>query len=392
MTLLLLTPFLLWASEPLPFELTYPTVTKSSDIEEQNYDKLAVWIDGEGYHSSYGHTWEQELTYPEFSDNSYKQAVRTFIAKNLQIEPTAISKDGYGHMNVDGKEYWIRLSINSDSYSYILQRVEAAADSVSFDSNTSYAYTDAYKKRFGEVAFAKNSVLPHVKEYAISSVKYKKYDEHTFYYDGGHLHKGEYWSLDYKKSTKEPNSDRYSIAHDYKKKLLGLGASVLEDKDNTIKFRFEEDGQVNIIEFGGSDSGFSITIIREESFKQSLVLTPDSIKSALDKEGKVTLDGIYFDFNKATLKAESDKAILSTAALMQTYSDLLLSVHGHTDAKGSDSYNLKLSTDRAASVRDAIIAKGIESERLLSKGHGESEPIATNDTDEGRAQNRRVER
>lgn len=103
------------------------------------------------------------------------------------------------------------------------------------------------------------------------------------------------------------------------------------------------------------------------------------------------MDGIYFDFNKATLKTESDKAILSTAALMQTYSDLVLSVHGHTDAEGSDSYNLKLSAERAASVRDAIIAKGIESARLLSKGYGESEAIASNDTDEGRSENRRVE-
>jgi len=76
---------------------------------------------------------------------------------------------------------------------------------------------------------------------------------------------------------------------------------------------------------------------------------------------------------------------------MQRYTDLVISIHGHTDSKGSDTYNMTLSADRAASVRNAIASKGIENSRLQSQGYGESEPIATNDTDDGRAENRRVE-
>ena len=172
---------------------------------------------------------------------------------------------------------------------------------------------------------------------------------------------------------------------------MQLGATILEDEDNTIQFRLERDGAVNIIKFGADSNRFSIQIIQEEAFKQSLVLSPDAIKSELDQNGKVTLDGIYFDFNKATLKTESNKAILSTVALMQRYPDLVLAVHGHTDSKGSDTYNMTLSAERAASVRNAIISHGIENTRLQSQGFGESKPIASNDTDDGRAENRRVE-
>jgi len=70
---------------------------------------------------------------------------------------------------------------------------------------------------------------------------------------------------------------------------------------------------------------------------------------------------------------------------------LILSVNGYTDNKGSNSYNNGLSQERAASVKKAIIAEGIESSRLKSNGYGEENPIATNDTEEGRAKNRRVE-
>jgi len=156
-------------------------------------------------------------------------------------------------------------------------------------------------------------------------------------------------------------------------------------------FRLDYNDTVNYIKFNSYNRTFSISILQEESFKQSLILTPDAIKEELDKTGKITLEGISFDFNKATLKPKSKKAILSTVALMERYKDLILTVNGYTDNKGSDIYNNRLSKERAASVRNAIIAEGIESSRLQSNGYGEENPVATNDTEEGRAKNRRVE-
>jgi len=387
-----LTPLFLWASEPLPFNLTYPTVTKTSKLKEQEYGKLQFYIKAEGYKNVYGHTWKQKFNYPKFENGAHKKAVKEFVIKSLGLKANDIDKNNYGHFNIDGKEYWLKLSTFATSYSYELLRVENYPEMVTFDNSIPYELDKKFKRRHGDVNITKNIAIPHVKGYAIERYDYHKYDEFTFYYDKkAHIHKGQFYKIDFNNVGKDTNSHRYDIAHDYTAKILKMGATVLKDEDNNMLFKLDDNGSINIIKFSAYDRTFSLTIIEEEPFVQSLVLTPDAIKEELDKEGKITLDGIYFDFNKATLKPESKKAILSTVALMQRYSDLVLSVHGHTDSKGSDTYNQKLSTDRAASVRNAIISEGIASKRLQSSGYGEEKPIATNETKEGRAKNRRVE-
>ena len=377
-----------FASELFAFDLTYPTATQSSELYQEQYEKLAVWVEGKGYISVYGHTWKQKIKYPKFEDGKHNDAVKAFFVDSLKIKASDINSDDYGHFTIDGKEYWLKLSISAASYSYVLLRVESYPETVTLDDKASPVFT----KKSTKVSFTPNIAIPLVKDFAIGSVVYKKYDEYTFFYDRkANLHKGKFWNISFERTTDDSKSCRYAIPHDYKNNLLQLGATILEDEDNTVQFRLERDGAVNIIKFGADSNRFSIQIIQEEVFKQSLVLSPDAIKSELDQNGKVTLDGIYFDFNKATLKVESNKAILSTVALMQRYPDLVLAVHGHTDSKGSDTYNMTLSAERAASVRNAIISHSIENTRLQSQGFGESKPIASNDTDDGRAENRRVE-
>ncbi len=377
-----------FASEPFAFDLTYPTVTKASKLKQERYDKLEVWVKGQGYIPVYGHTWKQDYKLPKFEDGKHNETIKAFIVDRLKIKPSEINNDNYGHFTIDGKEYWLKLSTFSISYKYVLLRVEDYPETVTLTDNANHIFT----KTHGKVTFAPNIAIPLVKDFAISRVTYKKYDEYTFFFNRkANLYKGKFWNITFIKNSEDPNSCRYTIPHDYKNKLLKLGATILEDNDSTVQFRLEQNGTVNIIKFGADNNSFSIQIIQEEPFEQSLVLSPDKIKSELDKNGKITLDGIYFDFNKATLKPESNKAILSTVALMQQYPDLVISIHGHTDSKGSDTYNMTLSADRAASVRNAISSKGIENSRLQSKGYGESEPVATNDTDDGRAVNRRVE-
>lgn len=106
---------------------------------------------------------------------------------------------------------------------------------------------------------------------------------------------------------------------------------------------------------------------------------------------KIVLRGVNFDFDSATLRAEA-KAILDEAArLLRDDTSLRVAVDGHTDAIGSDDYNQRLSEKRARSVADALVAREIGAPRLTATGYGESKPAASNDTEEGRAQNRRVE-
>ncbi|MBD3800129.1 MAG: OmpA family protein [Campylobacterales bacterium] len=96
-----------------------------------------------------------------------------------------------------------------------------------------------------------------------------------------------------------------------------------------------------------------------------------------------------FDFNKAIVKPEGKAAIRDLVAKLQKDDKLI--VTGHTDSIGSELYNLKLSQRRADAVKNELIVNGIEAERIKTKAKGESDPVATNGTDEGRAQNRRVD-
>lgn len=114
----------------------------------------------------------------------------------------------------------------------------------------------------------------------------------------------------------------------------------------------------------------------------------------LDKiltDGKFVTHGIHFDVNKATLKPESMGVISDMVKFMQAHPDLKLEIDGHTDSDGDDASNMKLSQTRAEAVKAAMVAAGIDASKLSTKGFGESKPIGTNDTPEGKAMNRRVE-
>jgi OOP family OmpA-OmpF porin len=100
---------------------------------------------------------------------------------------------------------------------------------------------------------------------------------------------------------------------------------------------------------------------------------------------------VEFEFNKDTVKALYGDQLQAIAAAMRVHEDIELVLEGHTDSRGSDTYNADLSTRRAEAVKRKIAADyGIASDRISAVGYGESRPIATNDTDEGRARNRRV--
>lgn len=103
------------------------------------------------------------------------------------------------------------------------------------------------------------------------------------------------------------------------------------------------------------------------------------------------LEPIQFDTAKSTIKAVSFPILDEVVSLMNSRKDLKIGVYGHTDSVGSDEMNLQLSKDRAASCVRYLVGKGISAGRLQSEGFGETKPITTNDTPEGRAKNRRTE-
>ncbi len=101
--------------------------------------------------------------------------------------------------------------------------------------------------------------------------------------------------------------------------------------------------------------------------------------------------GILFEFDSSTLQPEAKENIYKLANILKKYPDSNILIAGHTDSDGSDQYNQALSERRAKAVSDYTLMQGVASSRLSTVGIGENEPIASNDTDYGKSQNRRVE-
>jgi len=99
---------------------------------------------------------------------------------------------------------------------------------------------------------------------------------------------------------------------------------------------------------------------------------------------------ILFGFDRSDLNASASGNLDKLAAILKEYPDTDIEVQGHTDSKGTDDYNMKLSERRASSVANYLRGKGVSGSRIKTKGYGESAPVASNDTESGRAQNRRV--
>ena len=138
----------------------------------------------------------------------------------------------------------------------------------------------------------------------------------------------------------------------------------------------------------GDGGEYSITVVVKEAMKQDV--TASALFEALNRDGHVALY-INFDTAKATIRPDSQPVIDQVAEMLRTNPGLKLSVEGHTDSVGSPGSNKTLSENRAQAVVATLAAKGIEAARLTAVGWGQDKPVADNNTDEGRAKNRRVE-
>lgn len=164
-----------------------------------------------------------------------------------------------------------------------------------------------------------------------------------------------------------------------------------------LKVYFDDQRLLNIPNVTEDPAGITIGANHSTPDKNQFIKNIRIAKGAVplyDKvltDGKFVTTGIKFDVNKATIKAESMGTINYVVKMMQDNPTLKFSAEGHTDSDGDEASNLKLSEARAKAVMDKLTELGIAKDRLTSKGHGESKPMAANDTSEGKAQNRRVE-
>jgi outer membrane protein OmpA-like peptidoglycan-associated protein len=140
------------------------------------------------------------------------------------------------------------------------------------------------------------------------------------------------------------------------------------------------------------NGSYSVRLIEKEAMKQDVVADASSMNKSINESGKATLYGIYFDTGKADVKPESEAALKEISKLLKDNATLKLYVVGHTDNTGTLEVNMKLSQDRAVAVVNALVSKySVNASRLKACGDGPTAPLASNDSEEGRALNRRVE-
>ena len=142
---------------------------------------------------------------------------------------------------------------------------------------------------------------------------------------------------------------------------------------------------------GGVAGGF----IGNYMDKQAAEIERDIQGAKVERVGegiKITFSsGILFDVDQANLKDGPKAELTELSTILNKYADTNILLAGHTDSTGSDEHNLELSRRRAQSVAGYLVGQNVNSVRIATEGYGKSQPIASNDTDEGRAQNRRVE-
>ena len=147
---------------------------------------------------------------------------------------------------------------------------------------------------------------------------------------------------------------------------------------------------------GGIVGGVAGNVIGRNMDKQAKEIKETLPGAEVERVGegiKVTMkeNMVNFGFDSSNLTSAAMANLDKLAEVLKNNPDTNINIYGHTDSKGSDEYNLSLSERRAAAVKSYLVSKGIASSRMLTMGVGEKEPIASNDTEAGRAQNRRVE-
>lgn len=188
------------------------------------------------------------------------------------------------------------------------------------------------------------------------------------------------------------------VQRNFQNAVLKLGGKVLYDEKEgyyrTTLFlaRAGKEIWAEVRTEGGADGDhYYLTIVERGAMKQDIVANAEAMKSGLTETGHAEIAGIFFDFNKAEIKPESQAALDETVKLLRADPALRVWVVGHTDNVGTAEANVKLSSARASAVVAALVKAGIDAKRLAPHGAGPYSPKAANTTEEGRAQNRRVE-
>jgi outer membrane protein OmpA-like peptidoglycan-associated protein len=204
---------------------------------------------------------------------------------------------------------------------------------------------------------------------------------------------GKVFSFGYSRREDARPISMLQIVRNYQAAVKQAGGKVLGADERRVAAEIRKGGAMTGIYVEAFNEGrdYNLTIVESKAMQQEVVADAKVMRNELAETGRTVVPGIYFDTASATIKPESEPALAEIAKLLNGTPALKVYVVGHTDSVGSLESNLKLSSDRAASVVRALTARGIAASRLKSAGVGPYAPVASNDTDTGKAKNRRVE-
>jgi len=224
----------------------------------------------------------------------------------------------------------------------------------------------------------------------------KAFDSYAFAVAKGKTEpvEGRMWSISYypQAAAKEKPSE-VQILRNFENAVKKLGGTVVFADKGKETFRIAKDGKEFWVEVTAEFTGkYGLRIVEKQAMAQDIVANAEVFSSDLRATGHTAVYGIYFDTSKSDVKPESAQAIGEIAKLLKADPALKVFVVGHTDATGVVDSNLKLSQSRAEAVVQALVREhGIAAARLRGFGVGPFAPVASNDNEEGKAKNRRVE-
>ncbi len=184
-----------------------------------------------------------------------------------------------------------------------------------------------------------------------------------------------------------------AIIRNHQQAVARIGGTTVYEDQRYTTLKLAKDGKEIWVQVDTAwGKGYFLTIVEKQAMVQEVVASAELFKAGLNTTGHVEVPGIFFDTGKSVLKPESDAAVGEIAKLLQADPALKVYVVGHTDSVAALDLNMKLSQARAEAVVQALVTKhGIAAARLVGRGVGPLCPVASNDSEEGRAKNRRVE-
>lgn len=257
---------------------------------------------------------------------------------------------------------------------------------------------------FSSIAFAQEDregckdhpMFTRMPNFYIEYCREKDFDQAKFVDEKGediNIEGKYYWAeYDIKEGFKAPSE--LAIRRNYENAIKKIGGMLVKESGSLAYLKLSKAGKTYwVIVFPrGSGSYYELTIVEKADMKQEILADAKSLMSDIETKGSASVYGIYFDFDKADIKPESEPAIKEIAKLLQENKGLKLYVVGHTDNVGTIDYNMKLSKARADAVMKELVTKyKIFADRLKAYGVGSLAPVASNKTEDGRAKNRRVE-